>query len=302
MPTPTPTPNNVLVLIAPPGSAGLDRHRAERLARELDRAEPLRWLAPSEAAEVPFFGDPAAVRSRIGGTPGITGLDWAILPIEGRRKKLLVADMDSTIVTGETLDELAAYAGVGLRVAAITVRSMRGELDFAAALRERVALLEGLDADTAIAATAAGIVVTSGASVLVRTMRKHGALTALVSGGFTAFTGLVRDRVGFDLDRANTLEITDGKLTGRVVEPILGRETKLELLRSLAAERGIDIAETLAVGDGANDLAMIQAAGMGVAFRAKPIVTDAAKVKVEHGDLTALLYFQGYTSAEFVTD
>ena len=216
----------------------------------------------------------------------------------GRRKGLLVADMDSTIVTGETLDELAAHAGFGEQVAAITRRSMNGEVDFAEALRERVALLRGL-ALSALEATWAGVQLTPGARTLVATMRAHNATTALVSGGFTFFTGRVATLCGFDVHRANVL-IDDGTaLTGAVGEPILDRDAKLATLNELAEARGLKPGATLAIGDGANDLAMIGAAGMGIAFQAKPVVAAAAPHRIDHGGLRAVLFAQGYPAAAF---
>lgn len=291
---------HVLVMITPPPTR-LTGSLVDRAAECLDRRQGPKWLARDEAAEVTFGGDPAKAVEKLTAALADVKVDWAVLPAEGRRKKLLVADMDSTMVTGETLDELAAYAGVGERVAEITGRSMRGEIDFAAALIERVALLEGVEAAPAFKAVTAAITPMPGAETLVRTMRRNGAHAALVSGGFTIFTGAVRERLGFDVDHANALEVVDGRLTGRVIEPILGREAKLERLTALAAERGLDLSESLAVGDGANDLAMIAAAGLGVAFHAKPIVAAAAAARVTWCDLTALLYLQGYAKTEFVT-
>jgi phosphoserine phosphatase len=240
----------------------------------------------------------AEVRHRLGSLP----VDLALLPAEGRRKRLLVADMDSTIITVECLDELADFAGLKPQIAAITERAMRGELDFKAALRERVGMLAGL-ADSALARTCDERVrLTPGARTLVRTMKKFGAYAALVSGGFTYFTARVREAAGFDVDLANRLVIENGKLAGRVEEPILDSNVKLATLQRLAAEQNLGPSDTLAVGDGANDLPMLQAAGLGVAFRAKPKVAAAAQARVEHGDLTALLYFQGYRDEDFVTD
>ena len=294
--------SQILCLIAPPAGPVLDHPLLAR-ASEIARAARVAvgapdWLAQGEAVDLPLAGgaaDPAladAIRAEL-------AIDAAILPAAGRRKKLLIADMDSTIVTAETLDELAAHAGLGERVAEITRRAMEGKLDFPSALRERVGMLKGL-AVAAMSETAAGIALTGGARQLVQTMRAHGAFTILVSGGFRFFTGLIRDRVGFHEDVANDLVIADGKLTGAVTEPIVGREAKLDTLLRLIAERRLEARETLAVGDGANDLAMIQAAGMGVAFHAKPIVAEAAHVRVDRGDLTALLYLQGYRKAEFI--
>ena len=225
-------------------------------------------------------------------------VDAVVTPSENRRKRLLLADMDSTIVTGETLDELARFAGVGEYVAAITKRAMAGEIDFKAALRERVSLLKGLDL-SALNETWAATRLTPGARTLVATMKAHGALAALVSGGFTFFTGRVAETCGFDQHRANVL-LDDGRaLTGLVQEPILDRNAKLATLHKLSAQHRLSPADALAVGDGANDLDMIRAAGLGVAFHAKPIVAAAARARVDHGDLRALLFMQGYRAEQF---
>lgn len=254
-------------------------------------------LSRSEAADIPatMAPDMAAVHTALEGT----FVDAICTPTEGRRKALLIADMDSTIVTGETLDELADFAGLKDRIAAITARAMNGETDFKAALRERVAMLQGLPAD-ALERTWQRVRLTPGARELVATMRAHGAYAALVSGGFSFFTSRVAAQCGFDLHRSNTL-LDDGTvLTGRVGEPILDRDTKLATLIGLAAERGLALSATLAVGDGANDLDMLGAAGLGVAFRAKPIVAAAAQARVDHADLRALLFAQGYRAEEVV--
>ena len=252
-------------------------------------------LSPGEAADIPCPGPGGPIAEALAGLP----VDWAILPAANRRKWLLVADMDSTIVTSETLDELAATAGHGAAVAAITRRSMAGEVDFAAALRERVAMLRGLTLN-ALDLTLARTALMPGAATLVRTMRAHGAYTALVSGGFTWFTGRIAAQAGFDTHRANVLLDDGTALTGHVGEPILDRDAKRTALLELAAARGITVADALAVGDGANDLAMIETAGLGVAYHAKPIVAGAARVRIEHCDLRALLFLQGYRAAEFV--
>ncbi|MBR0666917.1 phosphoserine phosphatase SerB [Roseomonas hellenica] len=293
--------DHVLTLIAPPGALtpalvtrGRDALRA--LAAETGAAA---WLGEAEAADIPFAGiapdqASAAATAALSDAP----VDAIAQGAEGRRKRLLVADMDSTIVTSETLDELAAYAGLKEKIAEITRRSMNGELDFAAALRERVGMLRGLSVE-ALERTWEGTVLTPGAAVLVATMRAHGAFCCLASGGFTFFTGRVADRIGFDLHVSNTLLEEGGKLTGAVVEPIFDRDSKLATLKRLAAERGLPMAATLAVGDGANDLAMIQAAGLGVAYHAKPIVAAAARARVDRNDLHALLFAQGYARADF---
>jgi phosphoserine phosphatase len=254
-------------------------------------------LSPGEAADIILDAAPdmGTVRTAL----DRAGVDALTTPVDGRRKRLLIADMDSTIVAGETLDELADFAGIKERIAAITARAMNGELDFKAALRERVAMLRGLPVD-ALEHTWQRIRLTPGARELVATMRAHGALTVLVSGGFSFFTSRVAALCGFERHHSNTL-LDDGTvLTGCVAEPILDRDTKLNTLISLAAERGLPLSTTLAVGDGANDLDMLQSAGLGVAFHAKPIVAAAARARVDHADLRALLYVQGYHGDEFV--
>ena len=286
-------PSHVLVLVAAPGAlTGAFLSRLAPLG-----LGPMRELSPGESVEFACAAppDPTALAAVL----GTEAVDAVVLPAANRRKRLLIADMDSTIVTGETLDELAEYAGVGDRVAAITRRSMNGELDFAAALRERVALLEGLGLG-ALDRTWEGVRLTPGARTLVQTMRAHGAATALVSGGFTWFTGRVGALCGFDVHRANVLLDDGTALLGRVEEPILDRSAKLATLRELAATGGFGLEDCLAVGDGANDLDMIRAAGLGVAFHAKPIVAAEARAQVRHGDLRALLFMQGYTAGEFV--
>jgi len=226
-------------------------------------------------------------------------IDFAIQPVENRRKRLLIADMDSTIINVECLDELADFAGVKAQVSEITERAMRGELAFEGALRERVGMLTGLSVEALQSCYDDRVRLNPGAETLVRTMAAHGARCALVSGGFTFFTTRVAQAAGFHLNRANTLIEEGGKLTGQVGDPILGKEAKLAALIEETTALGLTPADALAVGDGANDLAMIEAAGLGVAYRAKPIVAAQAHAKVDHADLTALLYFQGYKASEF---
>ena len=233
---------------------------------------------------------------------GDSEVDFCVQPVAHRRKSLLLADMDSTIINVECLDELADFAGVKAEVAEITERAMRGELEFEGALRERVGMLKHLALSALQQAYDERVRLNPGARTLVRTMAANGARCVLVSGGFTFFTQRVAEAAGFHANRANTLIEADGALTGRVGEPILGREAKLAALMEEAKALGLDLSETLAIGDGANDLAMIEAAGLGVAYRAKPIVAAQADAKVDHADLTALLYFQGYRADEFVTD
>lgn len=246
--------------------------------------------------------DVAAVRAAAEAALAQTRIDLCAQPWSERRKRLLVADMDSTIIGCECIDELADFAGVKDKVSEITERAMRGELDFESALRERVAMLKGLPLGDLQRAYDERVRLNAGARTLVRTMSANGGRAVLVSGGFTFFTSRVAQAAGFADNRANTLIETGEGLAGTVGEPILGREAKLAALKEEAAGLGIALSQTLAVGDGANDLAMIEAAGLGVAYRAKPIVASQADAKVDHADLTALLYFQGYRAEEFVTD
>ncbi|MDA0368248.1 MAG: phosphoserine phosphatase SerB [Proteobacteria bacterium] len=297
----------VVTLIADPTRRSLDDDVLASLGQALADAgfapAPPVWLSPGEAVDIAVArADVAVVRPvaevALDGMP----IDVAVQPQANRRKRLLVADMDSTIIGQECIDELAAALGLREEVSAITERAMRGEIEFAAALRERAAMLAGLGPDEMEAVLRDRITLNLGAHTLVATMRKNGAFTALVSGGFTFFTSRIRARAGFDMDQANVLLTDDeGKLTGLVAEPVLGRAAKREALQALTAARGFATAETMAVGDGANDLAMIEAAGLGVAFRAKPAVAEQADVRITHGDLTALLFLQGYQRAEFIT-
>jgi phosphoserine phosphatase len=260
------------------------------------------WLAEGVACDI---GLPAGIgmaeaHGRLAGVLEGVGLDVAVQPKVGRRKRLLIADMDSTMIDQECIDELADLVGLKDHVAAITARSMNGEIAFEPALRERVALLKGLPANVVADVLASRITLASGGRVLVATMRAQGAWTALVSGGFTAFTGPVAAMLGFDENQANVLHEADGRLAGTVAEPILGRAAKAEALTAISTRLGISPAEAIAVGDGANDLDMLNLAGTGVALHAKPAVAAQARVRIDHGDLTALLYLQGYRSAEFV--
>jgi phosphoserine phosphatase len=295
--------SHILTLIAPPGhlpASLVARVRASLLDLGGRPGTP-DWLAEAEAADLPFYDlapaqADAIARRALEGAP----VDCIAQEAEGRRKKLLVADMDSTIVTAETLDELAAHAGVQDQIAAITQRSMNGEIDFATSLRERVAMIKGL-ALAALEDTWAKIELMPGAEVLVRTMAAHGAHCAIASGGFTWFTSRVADKVGFHSHHANILLDDGARLTGRVAEPVFDRDAKLTILKRLAAELGLPLSATAAVGDGANDLAMLGAAGLGVAFRAKPVVAASARARVDHADLRALLYAQGFRAADFTT-
>ncbi len=285
----------IVTLVADRASAPLSPATIKRV-RDAVRGEAAVVLSDGEAADIACVKPPDmdAVRAAV----GAEAVDCFGMSNRGRRKGLLVADMDSTIVTGETLDEIAAHAGLKDQVAAITVRSMNGEIDFQDALRERVGLLKGLGL-AALEATWARTTLTPGAQTLVATMKAHNAATALVSGGFTYFTERVAALCGFDVHRANTLLDDGTALTGLVGEPILDRDAKLAALQELAAARGVKLRSTLAVGDGANDLGMIAAAGMGVAYHAKPLVAAAARHRVEFCDLRALLFAQGYAAADF---
>jgi phosphoserine phosphatase len=258
------------------------------------------WLDPNSAAEFTVAKLPknlADIRDSL----NAEGVDLVAQGSKGRRKALLLADMDSTMIQQECIDELAAAAGIGPQVAAITARAMNGELDFEGALTERVALLKDLPETTIATVLGSRITMMPGGATLVATMKAHGAYAALVSGGFTAFSSAVAQRLGFDEHRANTLEVADGKLTGTVRPPILGREAKVAALEDLTAKLSVTEADVLAIGDGANDLGMLTRAGLGVAVHAKPVVQAQAAHAINHGDLTALLYVQGYARADFVT-
>ncbi|UTW57875.1 phosphoserine phosphatase SerB [Kordiimonas sp. SCSIO 12603] len=235
-------------------------------------------------------------------TPALTkieGLDWALQAAKKRKKKLLLADMDSTIITVECIDELADFVGLKDKVSEITESAMRGELDFEEALKERVALLKGLTASQLDECYEDRIELMGGARTLIQTVKANGGYAALVSGGFTFFTEKVAERVGFDMTRANVLEIADDQLTGMVVPPICGAQTKLDTLNELAEKLELEQRDIIAVGDGANDIPMLEAAGLGVAYHAKPKTRAAARAAVTYNDLTALLYFQGYSDADF---
>lgn len=286
-----------ITLVSPDPAALAQATAAVRAALAISSEIPLGEGALDLLADLPPVETHQAVKAAVGDLP----VDFAVQPVENRRKRLLIADMDSTIINVECLDELADFAGVKDKVSEITERAMRGELAFEGALRERVGMLKGLSVDALQACYDDRVKLNPGARTLVRTMAAHGARCALVSGGFTFFTSRVAEAAGFHLNRANTLIEEGGRLTGTVGEPILGKEAKLAALREETASLGLTPADALAVGDGANDLAMIEVAGLGVAYRAKPIVAAQAHAKVDHADLTALLYFQGYTAAEFAS-
>ncbi len=257
-------------------------------------AGPARWLAPGTAAEIPVeTADPRGLADALRHAIAPSPVDVNVVAVATRRKRLLLADMDSTMIEQECIDELADYVGLKDKVAGITERAMRGEIAFEPALRERVALLRGLPVTVVDEIIERRIAIMPGARALLAAMRAAGAHTCLVSGGFTLFTGPIAERIGFHEHRSNRLVVADGRLTGEVEEPILGREAKRATLIELRDRLGLAPEETLAIGDGANDLAMIGEAGLGVAYRAKPAVAEAAAARVEHGDLTALLHLQG---------
>ncbi|MCR8724783.1 phosphoserine phosphatase SerB [Frigidibacter sp. ROC022] len=260
----------------------------------------IRWLAEAEAAEFDMGHAPDRFRDVWEGLQALE-VDLNLQPAEGRRKRMLLADMDSTMIGQECIDELADAAGVGAHVAGITARAMNGELDFEAALTERVGLLKGLDVSVIQQVLDSRITPAPGGRELVATMKAHGAYCALVSGGFTAFTRRVAGWFGFDENRANELLEADGKLTGAVARPILGREAKVEALDEISAMMGLELSQVMAVGDGANDLGMLRKAGAGVALHAKPAVAAECELRINHADLTALLYLQGYHRDEFET-
>ena len=294
---------HVATLISSASAAALDAELLRSIQAALPAADAPQWLAQGIAADVSFIADAAADnKSFVENLKAIVGrrpIDVVVQAAASRRKKLLVADMDSTMIGQECIDELADFAGLKSRIAAITERAMRGEIAFEAALRERVGLLKSLPASMIEQVIAERIRPNAGAQILVSTMRAQGAHTCLVSGGFTAFTARVAAMIGFNEARANTLLIdSEGRIAG-VAEPILGREAKRQALEDLRLRLKLEVGETLAVGDGANDLAMLEAAGLGVAFHAKPVVAAAASARIDHADLTALLYLQGYRREEF---
>jgi phosphoserine phosphatase len=291
----------VATLICHPANPALDSTVVDGACAILPSPGPVQWLFDEVAVDIPFDGsDIGAIASRLREAKGDLPIDIVVQPQANRRKKLFLADMDSTMIGQECIDELADFAGLKAHVAAITERAMRGEIEFEPALRERVALLKGLPVGVVDEVLASRITLTPGGRELVATMRANGAYTCLVSGGFTLFTAKVAELIGFQEDRANELLVEDGKLSGKVAEPILGRAAKLATLVDLREAFDIDTIDTLVVGDGANDLAMIQGAGLGVAYHAKPAVAAAARARVDYGDLTALLYAQGYRRDEFV--
>lgn len=288
----------IVTLLTNPETPKLDRVAVESLRNAWGGGDAV-WLDPGVAAEFPVGAVPANQWEVWQGFQAM-GVDLLVQPAEARRKRLLIADMDSTMIQQECIDELADEAGVGAYVASITARAMNGELDFEAALRERVGLLRGLDESVIARVIRDRITLMPGGKTLLATMRAYGAYAALVSGGFTAFTGAIAGVLGFDENRANTLLVAGGKLTGAVADPILGRAAKVQALEEISARLGITPAQAIAVGDGANDLGMLGLAGAGVALHAKPSVQAECSLRVNHGDLTALLYLQGYSRDMFI--
>ncbi len=286
---------HVISLIARP--SGLDPALVSSLQGAFGGGDAL-WLSPDEAAEFPVASVPANLAS-VREDVASMDVDLNVVPRNNRRKRLLIADMDSTMIQQECIDELAAEAGVGERVAEITARAMNGELDFEAALEERVGLLKGLPVSVIEDVLQNRITMMPGGKTLVATMRAHGAYTALVSGGFIQFTSAIAAKLGFDESRANRLIENGDTLAGTVARPILGKEAKVEALEHISARLGLTTGDAIAVGDGANDLGMIERAGLGVALHAKPIVANAAPISINHGDLTSLLFLQGFSRDDF---
>ncbi|MBD9448834.1 MULTISPECIES: phosphoserine phosphatase SerB [unclassified Rhizobium] len=292
----------VATLVANPSNPVLTPVIAEQ-ASDAVNASGLYWLADGVACDITLRDgtDVEAARANILAVIGSAAIDLVIQDAETRRKRLLIADMDSTMIGQECIDELAAEVGLKERVAAITARAMNGEIAFEPALRERVALLKGLPISVVDEVIAKRITLTPGGRGLIATMKSKGHYTALVSGGFTVFTGPIAKTLGFDENRANVLLEDNGVLTGYVAEPILGKQAKVDALNDISEKLGISPKDALAVGDGANDLGMLQLAGSGVALHAKPTVAAQAKIQINHGDLSALLYIQGYRKTDFVT-
>ncbi|MBR0555164.1 phosphoserine phosphatase SerB [Ciceribacter sp. L1K23] len=292
----------VATLIANPSNPVLSPALGEKAA-EAAGAAGLYWLADGIACDIALKdgSDPAQVESSLRTLLAGLPVDLAVQDQETRRKRFLIADMDSTMIGQECIDELAAEVGLKEKVSAITARAMNGEIEFEPALRERVALLKGLPVTVVDEVIARRITLTSGGPELIATMKARGHYTALVSGGFTVFTTRIAATLGFDENRANILLEKDGHLTGEVAEPILGKQAKVDALIDITARLGIEPADAIAVGDGANDLGMLHLAGAGVALHAKPAVAAEAKIRLDHADLTGLLYLQGYRKTDFVT-
>ena len=294
---------HVATLICNPAQPALDEAAVARAVGVLATAQDVRVLDPGIAVDLPFTPGGAndkAIADRLRTALKDLSVDVVVQPAATRRRTLFVADMDSTMIGQECIDELADFVGLKAHVAAITERAMRGEIAFEPALRERVALLKGLPVKAVEDVIANRITLTPGGRTLVATMKQNGGYACLVSGGFTLFTSRIGSAIGFNEDRGNTLLVDGDTFAGAVQEPILGREAKLATLIELRDRLGIAPGDTMAIGDGANDLAMIEAAGLGVAYHAKPKVAEAAHARIDHGDLTALLYAQGYARADFV--
>jgi phosphoserine phosphatase len=298
----------VATLICNPANPALDTTIVDGALAVLPSPGSAQWLFNEVAVDIPFDqqlnspDDIKAIETRLQRARGDLPVDIVVQPVAARRKKLFLADMDSTMIGQECIDELADFAGLKAHVAGITERAMRGEIEFEPALRERVALLRDLPVGVVDEVLAKRITPTPGGRELVMTMRANGAYTCLISGGFTLFTNAVAAKIGFQENRANELRVRDGKFTGEVAEPILGRAAKLATLIELRESFDLDEIDTLVTGDGANDLGMIEAAGMGVAYHAKPAVAARAAARIDYGDLTALLYAQGYRREEFASE
>lgn len=293
---------HVLTLIGNARAAPLEPIHIERVCRHLAITGETHWLEEREACDL--FIDPlqsaVVIAERARDTLSGTAIDAVCTPIEGRRKKLLISDMDSTVINQECIDELGDALGAGSRIRTITAAVVNGDISFSDALRKRLALMKGMERGLLERVYEERISLQAGARTLVQTMRRHGAFCILVSGGFSFFTRRVADRIGFHDHRGNKLAFADGKLTGEVLEPILGRTAKLDTLTGLCDEKGLAPSQVLAVGDGANDIKMIQAAGLGVAFHGADSLKKQANARIDHGDLTALLYIQGFRKSEFV--
>jgi len=297
--------DNVLTLISNSADGALDADHVDTARRALNplsvETAPPDWLSDREAVDIAFGGATLdTVESTVYQALKDQPIDVIAQTALWRKKKLIIADMDSTIVQGETLDELAEFAGLKTQIAALTARAMNGEIGFAEALKTRVAMLEGLS-EGFLEDTMRGVHLTPGATELIATMRANGAFTALISGGFSFFTDRVREQVGFHMSLGNKLEIIDGHLTGQVLPPVVDKSTKLEMLIDIAAQQQLGMLETFAIGDGANDVPMLQAAGIGVAYHGHPVAREQARARLDHADLTGALFIQGYRRDEFVS-
>lgn len=292
---------NVLTLISNPARPGLTDAIVTACAARLGDVRLVSWLSEGVATDIFFDSDLARAKDSLVPEFENENFDFLFQETRTRKKKLLLADMDSTIIQCECIDELADFVGAKEKVSAITEAAMQGHLDFEQTLRERVALLGGMEAAVLETVYHERVKLTPGAVPLIKTMNEAGAVTVLVSGGFTFFTGRIAETTGFQVNRGNRLDIKDGKLTGHVLPPIVDSRTKLDSLIEFRDKAGLTVAETMAVGDGANDISMIRAAGLGVAFHPKPAVAKAADMVIRHADLTALLYIQGYSDQDFVT-